>query len=274
MLDGFEHHLADKLKALSWLEDECRSEPDEAVSLREGLLACDEAENPHGKNQWSSGGTELLDINHDTRANWRKLGRFTPAELDKRIEQAREDEEYGVSTVRVLSSDPNRPDGKPTKSNEWYTPTKYVETARSVLGKIDLDPASSEEANERIQAAHFYSPLDDGLSLEWKGRVWLNPPYGGKTAQFVEKLLAEWEVGNVKTAILLVNANSTDTVWFAPLWDHTLCFTDHRIDFDVPEGVEKTSSSNHGSVFVYLGEDIPKFALTFRQYGAVVRSWP
>ena len=33
-------------------------------------------------------------------------------------------------------------------NNEWYTPAQYLEAARDVLGKIDLDSASSKEATE------------------------------------------------------------------------------------------------------------------------------
>jgi phage N-6-adenine-methyltransferase len=156
--------------------------------------------------------------------------------------------------------------------NEWYTPARYIEHARAVLGAIDLDPASCLAANRTVRAATFYAIDTDGLAQDWQGRVWLNPPYGRLAGDFTRKLLTNYETGNVTAAIALVNAHCTDTGWFGGLWDHALCFTDHRIDFDSGER-GKQSSSTHGSVFAYLGPDTAKFADIFSAFGAVVSRW-
>lgn len=154
-------------------------------------------------------------------------------------------------------------------TNEWYTPAEYIEAARRVLGGFDLDPASCEEANQVVQAARFHSERDPGLAHEWKGRVWLNPPYGRLAGEFVVNLAREYDAGNVTAAIALVNAHCTDTTWFRPLWDHTLCFTHGRLNFGA--GTARRSGSTHGSVFAYLGPDPQAFAAEFTRYGAIMQ---
>src|SRR5438552_4181923 len=112
-------------------------------------------------------------------------------------------------------------------SNEWYTPARYIEAARLVMGGIDLDPASCELANRTVKAGRYYTQEDDGLAQEWKGRVWLNPPYGrtnemkarhqSTIEMFVFKLLQCFNDDSIEQAVLLVPA-TIGTKWFAPLW--------------------------------------------------------
>lgn len=159
-----------------------------------------------------------------------------------------------------------------SNSNEWYTPAKYIEAARELMGGgIDLDPATSTEANKRVRAAEIFTEADDGLKQRWDGRVWLNPPYGGFSGPFTAKLVDEYIADRVSEAVLLVNANSTDTAWFQPLWGYVLCFTDHRINFDSPTGA--ASGSTHGSVFAYLGANQDGFYKMFSPFGVVVRRY-
>lgn len=169
----------------------------------------------------------------------------------------------GQTIPRILSSE----------VHEWNTPAAYVDAARAVLGAIDLDPASSEAANRTVKALRYYTVEEDGLAQPWAGRVWLNPPWGKVGPLFIARLLDEYQAGRVTAAILLVNAHCTDTSWFQPLWDHLLCFADHRIDFTREDG-EIGQASTHGSVFVYFGDAPERFAETFRAFGAVVRRWP
>lgn len=158
-----------------------------------------------------------------------------------------------------------------SQNPEWFTPRKYIEAVREVLGEIDLDPASCGEANQTVRANKFYSQENDGLLYPWMGKVFLNPPYGTDGPPFVKKLNKEYENGNVTEAILLVNSRATDAEWFQPLYDGLICFTDHRIDFDSLE--EKSTSSTHGSCFVYFGPNKKKFAEIFSQFGKVLKRY-
>lgn len=63
-------------------------------------------------------------------------------------------------------------------SNEHYTPTDIVESARRTLVSIDLDPASCAAANTQVRANRYYDKEMNGYTMAWEGRVFLNPPGG------------------------------------------------------------------------------------------------
>lgn len=69
--------------------------------------------------------------------------------------------------------------------DEWLTPPYIIKA----LGKFDLDPCSPSPDTRPWDTAkeHYWEELD-GLSKEWKGRVWCNPPYGKETFTWMEKL--------------------------------------------------------------------------------------
>lgn len=156
--------------------------------------------------------------------------------------------------------------------DEWWTPSVYIESVRKVLGEIDLDPASCESANQVVRAKQIYTEADSGLNHEWRGRVFMNPPYSQNKA-FAEKMLEELKSSNVSAAIVLVGAHAIETQWFSGYWDYVLCFTGHRIKFDTPQGPQKAGNIA-GSVFIYLGSDQYKFADEFKKHGYVVKRWP
>lgn len=156
-----------------------------------------------------------------------------------------------------------------TGENEWYTPDKYIEAARKVLGEIDLDPATSAMANKRIKARTIFTRNDDGLRHHWAGRVWMNPPYSQPAIQhFAQKLVHEFAEGRVHAAIALTH-NYTDTEWFHILARNAnrICFTRGRIGFVSPEG--EVAAPTQGQAFFYLGPDPEAFDAEFSGFGFV-----
>lgn len=162
--------------------------------------------------------------------------------------------------------------------NEWYTPAKYTEAARIVMGGIDLDPASSIVANQIVKADRFYTKEDNGLEQPWYGKIWLNPPYGrsGKESNiglFTTKLIREYRSGNIEQGILL-STPRPDTSWFPLLWEYPICFVDHGIAFFRLLDSKLTLDNKHtghffGTIFVYLGPFQQKFIDVFSQFGTV-----
>ena len=152
-------------------------------------------------------------------------------------------------------------------NNEWYTPKEYIDAARTVMGGIDLDPASCEIANRIVKATRFFTVDDDGLSKPWAGRVWMNPPYAGELIpQFCDKLKTHIECGDIEQAIVLVN-NATETAWFNTLISvsSAVVFPKSRVRFYMPDG--KTGAPLQGQAVIYAGNNQKAFLEIFNPFG-------
>ena len=178
--------------------------------------------------------------------------------------EARADGEI-ISRTSILKAIAKKPFVINNSGNtEWDTPKQYIESARKVMGSIDLDPASSKEAQKIVRAAKYYDSKADGLTKKWKGNIWLNPPYN-IVRQFVDKLLDS----PFDQAIVLVN-NATETEWFARLAERSSAMVFHtgRIRFATPESDgEGTTPCMQGQVFLYFGGNVMQFIDEFSQYG-------
>jgi len=152
---------------------------------------------------------------------------------------------------------------------EWYTPSDIIEAARAVLGGIDLDPASCEEAQETVRAERYFTEEQNGLEQEWGGRVFLNPPFAHPTVKyFAEKLVESYVAGTVTHAVYLSNA-CTDTGWWQALASKgPVCFPQGRIKFKGP--LDQGQSPTLGQTLIYLGDDRQKFSEVFSGFGVVL----
>lgn len=159
-------------------------------------------------------------------------------------------------------------------SLDYYTPQWVIDAAREVMGGIDLDPASCEAANTWIMANRYYTIDQDGLSLPWYGRVWLNPPYSftnGKSNQdaWSYRLATEYRSGAVSEGMLLVKA-ALGYKWFEGLWDSwPVCFVRERLSFVMPNGSDD-GQSKQGTAIFYMGTNLQGFVSAFAKFGRII----
>ena len=154
-----------------------------------------------------------------------------------------------------------------SESAEWYTPQHIIERVCDVLGGIDLDPCSNSHEHPNVPAAEHYTAADDGLSKDWRGTVYMNPPYGRDIEPWAQKLAQEFAAGRTTEAIALVPAR-TDTQWFRILAGFPVCFLDGRLKFSGHE-----NSAPFPSALFYLGWDVAKFGVAFEDIGLIYQRW-
>lgn len=90
-----------------------------------------------------------------------------------------------------------------SKTNEWETPQWFFDELNKEFN-FTLDPAS----NGNHKCDKFYTIKEDGLKQDWsKEIVFMNPPYGGHTGDWIKKALEESQKGAIVVRLIV---SSTD----------------------------------------------------------------
>jgi ParB family chromosome partitioning protein len=211
-----------------------------------------------------------IGISRKDSSNWKQIAAIPDDTFNGFIEEkkAAVDDAVGeLTTAGMLAFAKGKPHvSNNSGENEWYTPAKFIESARVVMGSIDLDPASSEIANRTVKAETYYTKDDDGLTKPWFGNVWLNPPYAQPLmSMFSDAIVDKRE--QYDQAIVLVN-NATETQWMRQMFDicDAVCFVAGRIKFIDMNG-NPSGAPLQGQCILYFGQRRDEFKNEFYNYG-------
>lgn len=137
-----------------------------------------------------------------------------------------------------------------TDNNDvWLTPP-YIIEALGGASSFDLDPCYLTNRPWDTARKHYALPEHNGLAEPWYGRVWLNPPYGNKTFNWMKKLA---DHGN-GTALIFAR---TETKGFhAEIWKRAdyVFFFEGRLKFYHADGTQG-GTANAPSCLVAYGEN-------------------
>ncbi len=161
--------------------------------------------------------------------------------------------------------------------DRWFTPVPLIEDIRSVLGSIDLDPASEEKANERVKAKEFYTEEKNGLNLanKWYGNIFLNPPYSAALIKgFTQRAIHDWNRSSKIESMIILTNNATDTSWCQNLLRSCtiFCLIAKRTSFDHPD--RASTMPRQGQILYLFARDemvITRFWGKFRDRGLCKR---
>lgn len=129
--------------------------------------------------------------------------------------------------------------------DDWITPKAIIDS----LGPFDLDPCALTVQPWPTAERTICLPKG-GLTSDWTGLVWMNPPYGRDIGLWTSKLA---DYGN---GVLLIFARVETKWFFRDIWckAQAIFFVKRRITFHRPDGSLGRWTSGGPSCLVAYGQ--------------------
>jgi DNA N-6-adenine-methyltransferase (Dam) len=129
----------------------------------------------------------------------------------------------------------------------WLTPPDVL----AKLGEFDLDPCAAFPRPWDTARVH-YTEADDGLSLPWHGRIWLNSPYGPPSV--IRPWMKKMAEHNCGTSLIFARVETEaffDYVWSAAT---AILFIKGRLFFHHQSGKRAANNAGGPSALCAYGE--------------------
>lgn len=132
-------------------------------------------------------------------------------------------------------------------SDEWLTPPEIIQK----LGRFDLDPCDAIGSPFKT-ADNNYTINQDGLTQQWTGRVWLNPPFNRYIRHKWMSKMADHNNG----VMLIPAAIETDNA-YKYVWDRcsAILFLKSRPHFHYIDGTRAKANSGCTICLVAYGKE-------------------
>lgn len=114
-----------------------------------------------------------------------------------------------------------------SNKDDWETPRWFFRALHEEF-HFTLDAAASME-NRKVR--NFFSIQQDAFRLRWRGRVWLNPPYGRGIDRWIEKAKRS-AVEDDATVVVLIPARTDTNWWFNHVRFGEVRFLKGRLKFE------------------------------------------
>jgi len=129
-------------------------------------------------------------------------------------------------------------------TDNWATPQDFFDKLDKEF-HFDLDVCADDQ-NHKCEK--YFTKEQNGLSQEWKGKVWCNPPYGREIGDWVAAVAAHPDGG-----VMLLPAR-TDTKWF-----HDYIYSNKNAEIRFVKGRLKFGGSKNSAPF-------PSMVVVFKKH--------
>lgn len=111
--------------------------------------------------------------------------------------------------------------------DDWETPPAFFDLVNAEF-RFALDVCATAK---NTKCPRFFSPEEDGLSRDWWGPAWMNPPYGSAVVPWLHKAAAESLKQRILVACLVPARTDTKWWWSTALRAREIRFLKGRIKF-------------------------------------------